>query len=107
MVLDETGKSQWGWKQNSMISIDKTTGKVTYNPEYFLMKHFSWFIENGSAYIPVAADENCLAFIKNKKVVVFYYNASNEEQPKQFSVSGKNITARLKAKSFNTIVIEI
>ena len=61
MVLNESGKSQWGWKQNSMISINSNTGEVIYNPEYFLMKHFSYFILPGS-YKVESSDENYLAF---------------------------------------------
>jgi len=40
-VLDETGKSMWGWKQNSMITVTSSTKEVVYNPEFYLLKHFS------------------------------------------------------------------
>lgn len=102
MVLDQTGKSQWGWKQNSMISVDKTSGKVTYHPEFYLMKHFSYFVEPGSRYIPVKTDQNCLAFAKGKQLVIFYYNDSNSTKIASFAAGGKTITANLKPKSFNT-----
>ncbi len=107
MVLDETGKSQWGWKQNSMISIDKASGKVVYNPEYYLMKHMSYFVEPGSLYIPVATDENCLAFVKGNKVVVFYYNNTDTEKQTNFAIGKDNITVNLKPKSFNTFTMAI
>lgn len=48
MVLDSTGVSTWGWKQNMMIGINKQTGRVTYNPEYYLMKHISHFVLPGA-----------------------------------------------------------
>ena len=107
MVLDETGKSQWGWKQNSMISIDKASGKVTYNPEYYLMKHLSYFVEPGSKYIPVSSDENCLAFVKDQQLVLIYYNAANESKKTSFTVKDKTITVNFKPKSFNTIKLKI
>jgi len=107
MVLDETGKSQWGWKQNSMISIDKASGKVAYNPEFYLMKHLSYFVEPGSKYIPVSADENCLAFVKGKQLVVFYYNASETEKSCSFRIGEKSISVKLKPKSFNSLKIQI
>lgn len=107
MVLDETGKSQWGWKQNSMISIDKSSGRVTYNPEYYLMKHLSYFVQPGSKFIPVSGDENCLAFVKDNQLVLLYYNAGHATKKTSFTVKDKTITVNLKPKSFNTIKLKI
>ena len=107
MVLDETGKSQWGWKQNSMISIDKASGKITYNPEYYLMKHLSYFVEPGSKFIPVSSDKNCLAFVKDSQLVILYYNTGNETKKTSFTVKDKTITVNLNPKSFNTIKLKI
>lgn len=106
MVLDETGKSQWGWKQNSMISIDKASGKVTYNPEFYLMKHLSYFVEPGSRYIPVSSDPNCLAFVKGDHLVILYYN-SGAEKLASFAVKGKCFSVNLKPKSLNTFQLKI
>jgi glucosylceramidase len=107
MILDQTGKSQWGWKQNSMISIDKTSGKVAYNPEFYLMKHLSYFVVPGSKYIPVSSDPNCLAFVNGRSLVVFYYNASETASKKTFSAGEKSISVELNPKSFNTFKIRI
>lgn len=107
MVLDETGKSQWGWKQNSMISINKFSGKVTYNPEFYLMKHLSYFVETGSKYIPVNNDKNCLVFVKDGQVVIFYYNAGEGTKKISFTVKDKTITVNLRPKSFNTLKVHI
>jgi glucosylceramidase len=103
MILDETGKSQWGWKQNSMISIEKTTGKVTYHPEYYLMKHLSYFVKPGSKYIPVNGDENCLAFVKGNQLVIFYYNADETEKETTFKIGEMKVSVKLQPKSFNTL----
>ena len=107
MVLDETGKSQWGWKQNSMISIDKASRKVTYNPEFYLMKHLSYFVEPGSKYIPVRSDENCLAFLKDQQMVIFYYNSATTEKQTSFQVGEKHIEVKLQPKSFNSLKVAI
>ena len=106
MVLDQTGKSQWGWKQNSMISIDKASGKVSYNPEFYLMKHLSYFVEPGSRYIPVSSDPNCLAFVKGDQLVIFYYNAEAAEKTASFTANGQTFTVRLKPKSLNTFSVK-
>jgi len=107
MVLDETGKSQWGWKQNSMISIDKASGKVTYNPEFYLMKHLSYFVEPGAKYIPVGSDKNCLAFINDKQLVLFYYNSADTDKNTSFKINDQILSVNMKAKSFNTFKVKI
>jgi len=107
MILDETGKSQWGWKQNSMISIEKFSGKVVYNTEYYLMKHLSYFVEPGSKYIPVSSDENCLVFLKDSQLVIFYYNTDETKKQTSFQIGEKSISVNLKPKSFNSFKVKI
>lgn len=51
MVLNETTLSTWDWKQNSMINVDRTTGNIRYNYEYYVMKHFSSCIQPGAKRI--------------------------------------------------------
>ena len=107
MVLDETGKSQWGWKQNSMVSIEKASGKVTYHPEYYLMNHLSWFVAPGSKFIPVSNNSNCLAFLNDKQLVIFYFNAAETEKESGFRVGEKSFSVKMKPKSFNTFRMAI
>ncbi|MDR1155056.1 MAG: hypothetical protein LBL04_10100 [Bacteroidales bacterium] len=47
MILNETGKSGWNWQQNALISIDRQTGTVTYNPDYAVMYLVGRFIRPG------------------------------------------------------------
>lgn len=103
MILNETGKSQWGWKQNSMITIDSETREVSYNPEFFLMKHFSAFIEPGFRYIKTS-DENCLAFKNAEKTVIIYYNVEDKPVEKEFVLNKTKFKANLSPNSFNTFL---
>lgn len=48
MVLREGGESSWGWKQNSMITIDPEKGEAVYQYEYYIMKHYARFIQKGA-----------------------------------------------------------
>ncbi|MGQ0603614.1 MAG: glycoside hydrolase family 30 protein, partial [Anaerolineales bacterium] len=41
MLLPPSGRSTWGWHQNSLITIDPVQQTVTYNPEFYVMKHFA------------------------------------------------------------------
>lgn len=105
MVLDETGKSQWGWKQNSMISIDRASKEITYNPEFYVMKHFSAYIDLGAHKIETS-DGNCLAFKNADSVIVIYYNPDRATS-KTFKMNDSEFTFELAEKSFNTFEISI
>ena len=48
MILEPEGKSSWGWRQNSMITVDPEAGDFRLNPEYYVMKHFSRFVAFGA-----------------------------------------------------------
>ena len=105
MVLNETGKSQWGWKQNSMITIDTGTKMVTYNPEFYLMKHFSRFISPG-AYKIETSDENCLAFRIADSIIVVYCNFGNKTE-KYFELDGYRFNVMIPEGSINTFIINV
>ncbi|MFI3269841.1 MAG: hypothetical protein SNG14_06555 [Rikenellaceae bacterium] len=51
IILNETGKSGWQWRQNAMITIDRTAKSVTYNPDYAAMKLLSAFIKPGAVRV--------------------------------------------------------
>ena len=109
MVLDETGKSQWGWKQNSMISIDSKTKAIVYNPEFYLMKHLSAYVAPGSVKLLASGDaDNTIAFYNeaDNNVVLLTYNDKDKGQELNIAVNEQVIKAALQAKSFNTIVVE-
>ncbi|HEY8903291.1 MAG TPA: glycoside hydrolase family 30 beta sandwich domain-containing protein [Chthoniobacterales bacterium] len=48
MVLNEGGMSTWKWRQNALITVNSATGKVAYNGEYYVMRHFSQFVKPGA-----------------------------------------------------------
>jgi glucosylceramidase len=51
MVLNETGLSTWGWQQNAMVTVNSGTGAVTYNGEYYVMRHFSQYVQPGAKHV--------------------------------------------------------
>ena len=105
MILDETGKSQWGWKQNSMITVDTKTRDFQYNPEFYLMKHFSHFISSGFHKVE-SSDKNCLAFQKESELVIVYYNSGKPEN-KAFIINDMVFDVLLDGQSFNTFIIKL
>lgn len=48
LVLEPLGRSTWGDPQNAMITVDPASGSVTYNPDFYVMKHFSAPIARGA-----------------------------------------------------------
>ncbi len=106
-VLDKTGKSQWGWKQNSMITINSATKKVVYNPEFYLLKHFSSFIQPGARKLAVSgAWKSLLAFGNpDHSIILVVYNSSANKQTPRFRIGNTTFSPSLAPESFNTFVI--
>lgn len=107
IILDETGKSQWGWKQNSMISVDTKGRRAIFNPEFYLMKHLGHFIKPGSVRYVTEGWNDALAF-KNPdgKIVVLMYNPLEKEREVNVRWNNSSFSTLLKAKSFNSFVID-
>ena len=107
MVLDYSGQSHWEWKQNSMITITEDL-KVRYNPEFYLMKHFSYFIKPSARFIDVSSEENCLTFLNpENEIVIIYYNEKEELITRAFKIGTENVVINFPRKSLNSFVIQI
>lgn len=105
MVLGDDLESLFKWKQNALVIINRKTGELTRTPEYYLMKHFSHFIQPGSHLLKVADDDSTLAFRnQDGKTIIVCYNAEAKDVTKTFCVDGKALKATLAPSSLNTIV---
>lgn len=103
MVLDNSGNSTWGWKQNMMISINKETGEVVYTPEYFLMKHLSHFVLPGAYRLKTTGNIDNLAFLNpNGEIVLMLVNQEKNDKDINISVNEKTMSIKLKGESINT-----
>ena len=109
IVLADKGTSSWGWNQNALIQIDKTSRKITYTPEYYAFKHFSCFIPVGSSKVESAGSfNNVVAFASshNEEVIVIY-NPESTSKPITIKTGNKFFTAVLQGKSFNTFTLKL
>jgi glucosylceramidase len=108
MVLNENEQSSWDWKQNSMITIDRNTREITYNPEFYVMKHFSHSVVPGAKRIKTTGnlEDNCIAF-KNPdgSIVCMLSNFSDNEKIAKFSISGESFEESLQRGSVYSFVI--
>jgi glucosylceramidase len=104
MVLDEHAFSTWMWRQNSLVTVNTANKTYSFNPEFYLMKHFSHFIPVNS-YLLENKIDNLLAFLtpKNKVVIVFNNNQDDSIQ-KTFKIHSKTYSFTFKPHSFSTIV---
>jgi glucosylceramidase len=102
MILAPGGRSTWGWKQNAMITVDPATGKVTLNPEFYVMKHVTRFVDPGAVRLGLAGEwtGNTLAFRNpsGRRVVVAHNPFA---KPAPLAIAG-GCRATLPPHSFNT-----
>lgn len=105
MVLDDTGTSPWGWKQNSLISVTPDTREVVYHPEFYLMKHLSRFVQPGAKRLELdGAGEDILGFVNpDGKEVIVAVNRQDTAKDVTLRKDGKTLSFKLQPKSFNTL----
>ena len=107
MVLEEDGVSTWGWKQNSLVTVTKDNN-VYYNPEYYLMRHFSKYIKQGAVMKGLKGDfaGNALAFENpDGSIVIELLNPFDEAQDVTFNLESTNYNFTVEPHSFNTMIL--
>jgi len=110
MVLDDTGMSTWNWRQNAPITVNRRTGKVAYNGEYFVMRHFSQFVKPGAKRVlatGIWGDK--IAFVNpNGSTVLVMGNSADRTYDVNITVAGRadndTISVTMPARSINTFV---
>jgi glucosylceramidase len=107
--LKQGGISRWGWAQNSLVTVDVDAKTFTYNYEYYLMKHFSGFVQPGAKRLPIiswSGYENLLAFANpDNSFVVLMQNDLCEDLPVRVKIGERVFAATLEADSFNTFFV--
>lgn len=99
--------SRWEWPQNSLISVDAESKTFKYNPEYYLMKHFSHFVKPGSKFMMLDGEyKNALAF-KNvdNSITVIVANEEDTARPIRIKIDKHIVTINAKPQSINTVVL--
>ncbi|NEW84263.1 MAG: glycoside hydrolase family 30 protein [Mariniphaga sp.] len=108
LSLDKDGFSRWGWRQNSLVSVDLLKKTYTYNFEYYLLKHVSHFVMPGARLLETNETKaNLLAFINpDKSIVVIVRNDEKADKKINLKIGEIAINQLLKADSFNTFVVK-
>ena len=109
LVLDESGLSRWNWKQNSLVTVDRRKETVTFNPEFYAMKHFSKAVQAGAKRIAVSGGpfKSVVAFQNpaGRKVLVFA-NESDKTATAVIEAEKSKVQLNVPARSMNTVIVE-
>ncbi len=103
------GVSTWGWPQNAMISVDAATHSFTLNPDYWVFKHLSHFVQPGARRVDtmsVNGFEDLVAF-KNPDggLALVLRNEGAKPQTIRVAARGAVHSATLAPDSISTLVI--
>ena len=106
--LKQGGISTWGWKQNSLVSVDTVAKSYKYNFEYFVIKHASHFVKPGATRLITSGTfDNALAFINaDKSIVVIVANELNEEKQLNIVVGEREFKVTISANTLNTFCLK-
>lgn len=107
MILDGTGRSTWGWKQNALVTIHDQD-HIVYNPDYYVMALLSKHIRPGASRIEcLCLAKRAIAF-KNPdgSVVVFMCNLNDRGIHTTMELYGNEHTFELPASSIVAVRIE-
>ena len=104
IVLDDSGRSAWGWRQNALVTVNRASGKVSYTPEFYLFQHFSHFVPAGSVKLATIGNfDDVLAFrTPAGQIILVLVNRQKFAQSVVVKTGAQNIQALLPPKSINT-----
>jgi len=108
MVLATGGNSTWGWKQNSMVTIDPQNGAVKYEHEFYLMKHLARFVKPGAVRLGLKGPwtSNALCFQNpDGSTVLVMANPFANARKLNCKLANTSFDVDLEPSSFHTFVM--
>ncbi len=107
LALRSGGDSTWGWKQNSLVTIDPATRTVTRQPEWWVMRHLAAGVRPGAVRLGLGGSwSGCAVAFANPdgSTVVLAYNPLAEERRVRLTVGANVVTVALPPRSFHTFI---
>jgi glucosylceramidase len=110
LILEKNGNSgpTVNFKQNCMITMDTVAKTITFQPQYYVLKHFSYYIRPGSRVIKAtgsyAANQ---VSVKNPdgSIAVVAQNLSTGTQQVSVHFGSQMVTASMPGSSFGSFLI--
>jgi glucosylceramidase len=81
MLLDEKQCSGWGWNQNSLVTINRKTGAVKYNPDYQPVCLASRFVRPGAKRIEAGCWGRQIAAFKAAEGAIAILVQNKQDKP--------------------------
>ena len=105
--LSQAPKSTWGWGQNSLVTVDTNSKTYKWNPDYYVMKHLSHFVDVGAVRIDASGScDDALAFLNpDGSVALLVRNELAHAQLVQVQVGARSFAVELPADSMGTVAI--
>ncbi|WP_130837451.1 glycoside hydrolase family 30 protein [Lachnoclostridium sp. Marseille-P6806] len=108
LVLEPMGRSTWGDPQNAMITADPQSGEAIYNPDFYVMKHFSSVIQRGAVRLGAAgtfAADSLVFRNPDGAVVLELHNPLREVLTVAYEYGGETWYFPLEPQSVNSVVL--
>lgn len=112
MVLAGTS-STWGWRQNSLVTVDEESRTYRLNPEFYVMRHYSHYVLPGARLLQATGRFTSQATAYENpdgSIAVVVQNALDRSLP--FTFDGRAVgredasfAVTLSPRSFNTFLI--
>lgn len=105
--LLEGGVSHWGWRQNSLVTVNEAEKTFSFTPEYYVMKHVSHYVLPGAKLLKLGGDcKNALAFLNtNGSLVVVLGNQTDHPYTLNLQFGEHTYEIHLAAQSLSTLNI--
>ncbi len=106
--VDQGGMSTWGWRQNGLVSVDDATKTFRYNPDYYLLKHLSHFVDVGAKRLETTGTcDDALGFVNPDGMLVFLLrNELPQVRFVEIKAGGSSVVAQLQPDSINTVTMK-
>ncbi|WP_299665000.1 hypothetical protein [uncultured Polaribacter sp.] len=106
IILNETSKSAWNWKQNSMLVIDRDTKEVTYTPDYNAMYLVSKTVLPDDVRIAhIAKDKMISVKDENGNIKLLIQNDGMEEKFVRLYVDRQQVNIKLPADALCAVTL--
>ena len=107
LILNETSTSAWGWKQNSLLIIDRNTKNIQYTPDYNALYIASNTIKKGDQRIAHIAKHNIVTTKNNKgDIKVLIQNEESENKFFKLFIDEKEINVELPKNALCNITLK-
>ncbi|MDR3267509.1 MAG: beta-glycosidase [Tannerella sp.] len=106
--LEEGGTSRWGWRQNSLVTVNAKDKTYQFTYDYYVMKHASHFVLPGAKKLPATGNFTDLLAFRNPEgsFVIILRNGEDKIAKPVIRMGKYTFAPQLKPNSLNTILIK-